>query len=275
MDKLIFIDVGELGWSLYLSAYIRWSKKNSDSMMAVITFPDRKCLYADLADEIINIPGTFYKKYDLKMQDSYKLRKVSWDELKDFFLSCVPKGYRFAEYNEYPGKITSDNRIFAPYKYSKPPENSKEILIFPRCRPLLWELRNLPEDFYSDLIKRLCDEFPELIIRTIGTKHGAYDMKIDKPNYVNWVGKNETIQDLIDRCQVAICAVGSQSAPPKLSLLQGVPTFIIGHQKRRHMESENWMNTKIDFYVIDKRAYRTFNDPACINAIVRFVRKKK
>lgn len=272
MNKLAFIDAGELGWSLYLSAHIRWLKKNSDSKVAVITYPDRKCLYTNLADDIIYIPETFHKKYDLKMQDSFKLRKVGWGELQTFFSSYVRNGYRFAEYSEYP-KMISKNRIFMPYEYLMSPENGKEILIFPRCRSFpLWARRNLPESFYSDIIKGLCEEFPELTIRTIGTKSGAYNMEIDKPNYVNWVGKGETIQDMIDRCQSAVVAIGSQSAPPKISLLQGVPTFVIGHQKGRHVQEENWMNTKIDFYHIDKRAYRTFNDPACINAIITFVK---
>lgn len=273
MNKLVFIDAGELGWSLYLSAHIRWLKKATDSMVGVISYPDRKCLYIDLADEIIDIPKTFCEKYDLNKQDSYKIRKIGWSELEAFFQPYVPKGYRYAEYKEYPNKIISDRRIIEPYKYSKPPENGKEILIFPRCRPLLWVLRNLPEVFYLNLIKKLCDEFPELTIRTIGTKHGAYDIKIDKVNYVNWVGKDETIQDLINRCQSAVAAVGSQSAPPKISLLQKVPTFMIGHERKRHVDNENWMNTRIDFYVIDKRAYRTFNDPTCIDAIIRFVKR--
>lgn len=273
MNKIVFIDAGELGWSLYLSAHIRWMKKNTDSMVTVITYSDRKCLYANLADEIIYISEAFLKKYDLKMQDSFKLRKVGWDELQAFFLLDIPKGYRFADYGEYP-KMISDNRIFKPYEYSKPAENGKEIMIFPRRRAFpLWERRNLPERFYLDVIKLLCQEFPELTIRTIGTKNGAYDMEIDKPNYVNWVGKGETIQDMIDRCQVAVVAIGSQSAPPKISLLQGVPTFVIGHQKGRHIQEENWMNTKMDFYHIDKRAYTTFNDRACIDAIISFVRE--
>jgi len=242
-------------------------------MIGVITYPDRECLYADLVDEIIYVPENFYKKYDLKMQDSFKLRKVGWEELENFFLPYIPKGYHFAEYKEYPSKIISDKRAFIPYKYSRPPENGKEILVFPRCRPGLWSRRNLPEAFYINLIKRLCDEFPGLTVRVIGTKSGTYDIKVDKPNYINWVGKGKDLQDMIDRCQSSIAAVGSQSALPKISLLQGVPTFIIGHQKQRHILRDNWMNTKVGFYVIDKRAYPAFNDSACVNAIITFVRK--
>ncbi len=279
MDKIAFIDAGELGWSLYLNAHIRWLREKTDSMIAVITYPDRKCLYANLTDDIMYIPDTFQEKYDIKTQDSFKLRKLSWEELQAFFLSYLPKGYRFADYSEYPKNLFSDNRIFAPYEYSKPPENAQGgyirtgILIFPRCRSYpLWERRNLPEIFYLELLERLCDEFPELTIRTIGTKSGAYDMEINKSNYINWVGKGKDLQEMIDWCQVAIAAIGSQSALPKLSLLQGVPTFVIGHQKGRHVQEENWMKTKIDFYHIDKRAYRTFNDSACVDAIITFVR---
>ncbi len=273
MLKLAFIDAGELGWSLYLSAYIRWAKKETDRMIAVITYPDRKCLYENLADDIIFIPELFHKKYDLNKQDSYKVRKVGWDEINAFFLPYAPKGYRFAEYSEYPSKIISDSRSFVPYKYSRPPENGKEIMVFPRCRTHpLWARRNLTENFYLQLIKQLCYEFPKLTVRTIGTNNGAYDIKTDKFNYINWVGRGGDLQDMINRCQSAVAAVGSQSALPKISLLQGVPTFMIGHQKERHTQKENWKNTKMDFYDVDGKAYAKININDCIKAAIAFVR---
>ena len=241
--------------------------------MAVITLPDRRCLYDVLADEIIDVPEMFYKKHDLSMQDSFKLRHVDWENLLGFFRPCVPKGYRLAEHGEYPTQIYSDNRIFEPYKYSKPPENGKEIIIFPRYRAGLWSRRNLPLKFYSGLIKRLCNEFPDLTVRTIGTKRGAYDLRIRKPHYINWVGKGESLQDLIDKCQSAVVAIGVQSAPPKISLLQGIPTFIIGHQEERHIKTENWMNTKVGFYKIKRKEYNNFNGRDCFKEIIKFVRE--
>lgn len=273
MKKIIFIDAGELGWSLYLSAHVRWLKKKASLSVVIITYPDRRCLYDGIADDVIGIPKEFGEKYDLNKQDSYKIRKIGSDEIKDFFLPYVPKGYRFAEHSEYPTKITSDSRIYKPYASSLPGKEKREILVFPRHRPGLWVLRNLPEEFYVKLIRRLCEEFPTLMTRTVGTKNGAYDIKLNNINYINWIGKSKSLQDLIDNCQVAVAAVGSQSAPPKITLLQGVPTFIIGHERARHVERDNPMDTNIDFYGIDKRAYRTFNDPACIEAMVRFVRK--
>lgn len=274
MDRLAFIDVGELGWSLALSAYIRWLKRNAYSKIAVISFPDRRCLHEGIADHVIDVPDVFGKKYNLQFQDCFRLRYVGWNELKAFFLPYIPKGYRIPDYKEYPHYIFSNNRIYEPYKYSKPPENGGEIMVFPRYRPGV--RRNLPRSFYLSLIKQLCNEFPKLRVRTIGTIDGAYNMKtkyIDKPNYLNWVGMDEDIQDMINKCQSAVVAVGGQSGPLKISLLQGVPTFIIGHQQTRHTKEENWMNTKVGFYEIEKRGYAKINVDKCINEAVAFVRE--
>lgn len=271
--KLAFIDIGELGWSLYLSAHVRWLKKNTDSMIAVISFPDRKCLFTGLADIVIDVPEAFYKKYDLNMQDSYRLRHVKWEEIKDFFSSYIPEGYCISNREGQLGSVYNNELIYVPYGYSKPPENGKEIIVFPRYRVGLWARRNLPEDFYSRLVKRLCNEFPDLTIRTIGIKNGAYDIKVNKSNYINWVGKGDGLQDVIDRCQSAVAAIGSQSAPPKISLLQGVPTFMIGHQKKVHAKTDNWMTTKVGFYEVDKREYAKINIKRCIKTVVAFVKE--
>lgn len=83
---------------------------------------------------------------------------------------------------------------------------------------------------------------------------------------------SESIQDLIDRCQVADVAIGSQSAPPKITLLQGVPTFIIGNERVRHVDLENWMKTKVGFYGVTKETYLNFDFSKCINEIKLFVR---
>ncbi len=272
MNKFAFIDIGELGWSLYLSAHIRWIKKHTAAKVIVVSYADRKCLYEGIANHFMAVPDKFSKKYNILYQDSFKLRYVSWDELRLFFLPRIPSGFRIPEYNEYPTRFEVDTRIYAPYKYSKPPEPGKEILVFPRFRVFS---RNLPEDFYKRLIKRLCDEFPKVAVRTVGTKDGAYNMRVKRPNYINWVGKGETIQDLIDRCQSAVATVGSQSGPLKLSLLQGVPAFMIGHQKDRHTQDENWMHTKVGFYEIDKKEYTDFKFDDCIRKAVAFVKEIK
>ena len=121
------------------------------------------------------------------------------------------------------------------------------------------------------LIERLCNEFPHLNVRTIGTANAAYDININKLNYVNWVGRSKSLQDMIDWCQTAVAAIGSQSGPPKIALLQGVPTFMIGHQKNRHMVNENWSKTRVEFVEVKNDNYIEFADAKCIDQIVAFV----
>jgi len=268
-----FVDIGELGWSLHISAHVRWLKKNTNSSVAVIALTDRKCLYEGLADIILDIPKIFFNKFDSQKQDCFSLRRTLAKSLSDFFASYIPAGYSIPDYFIFDCRLRFGNKvIYEPYKYSKSIEGDAEILIFPRFRPGDWKYRNLPEIFYIQLIERLCDEFPELMIRTIGALEGAYNIQIEKLNYVNWVGKGESIQDFIDRCQLAVAAVGSQSALPKISLLQGVPTFMIGHDLERHVTRDNWSHTKAGFYLVPKMGYATINQEDCINKVIGFIK---
>jgi len=273
--KLAFIDIGELGWSMYLAAHIRWQKKNTDNKIAVMTYPDRRCLYEDLADMVMEVPAAFYNKFDIKRQNCLGIKEVAPNILKDFLFPYLADDYHMPDdfvlscKNSFKGHFD-----FVPYKYSKKLVGKEEVLIFPRQRHGGWyKNRNLKESFYIELIKQLCDEFLDLNIRTIGTTLGAYNIILDKPNYINYVGKGDGLQDMIDRCQLAVAAVGGQSAPPKISLLQGVPTFIIGHEKERHVNKENWMNTKTGFYEIVASSYDKADTTGCIAKIISFIKE--
>ena len=111
-----------------------------------------------------------------------------------------------------------------------------------------------------------------MTIRTIGTHIGAYDIHIHKPTYVNSIGKGQSLQDLIDRCQLAVAAVGGQSAPPKITLLQGIPTFMMGHDTKRHTEIDNWLNTRVGFYTITRNDYAVINQIDCTNEMIEFIK---
>lgn len=272
--KLAFIDIGELGWSLYLSAHVRWLKRNTDDLVAIITYPDRRCLYEGMADVILDVPENFYSLFPIQNQQCLGLIKVLPHQLKNYFLHYIPAGYTipgnfiFKCYNlKFPGYI------YEPFKYSNEAKVAGEILVFPRYRAGRSAPRNLPELFYAHLIEKLCDEFPKLTVRTIGTDLGAYNISVERPNYINWVGKGASLQDLIDRCQVAKAVIGSQSAPPKISLLQGAPTFMIGHQRQRHVKHENWMGTKAGFYNIARGSYGRIDIKDCIEKIILFVKE--
>lgn len=277
MRREVFLDIGELGWSLYLSAHIRWLKQQEDMRVIVITYPDRRCLFRWTANRVLDLPKTFYSRFNTEMQGCAKIKRISRGVFGEFFRPFVPEGYNlrndllWVDFSYFKGKT-----IYEPYPYSQKDWSRGEILVFPRVRMAPgYKNRNLPQAFYENLNLFLCDEFPTNIIRTVGIPSGAYEIFVDRPNFRSSINKKNTIQDLIDFCQTAMAAVGAQSAPPKLSLLQGVPTFMIGHQKGRHTIAENWMNTPVGFYEIDKKEYPRFNNADCIKQIISFIKEQK
>jgi len=290
--KEIFLDIGELGWSMYLSAHLRWRKEHIISNWAVMTLPGRDCLYEGLVDKIFHVHWKHEENQLPKDQDCFGFYGLPDHELRAYFNAKIPAGYQLSDRQPLTGwswmEIFKNEMIFKPYPYKDKSLASlsetigmKEILVFPRYRkakPFCY--KNLPKAFYTSLIIKLCDEFPEYIIRTMGTKEGAYNITYSdelgwakRPNYINHVGHTPNIQAFIDRCQCAVGAVGSQSAPPKIMLLQGVPTYMIGHTRKRHQEEENWCNTRCGFW--ETGDYNNFYDEKCIDAIVEFFRETR
>jgi len=270
--KAMYVDIGELGWSLYLSAHVRWLKQHTDDHIGVMTHADRCCLYNGVADAVYKVPEDFYGIFRRGTEVYFGLKGISDEELRDYFAKRIPNDYElrgfFSRYNKIKTKA-----IFKLYEYSKTLEGKKEILIFPRYRNTRHSSqRNLSKSFYAEVINVLCAKFPDYIVRTIGIPSGAYSVNgIKRTNYINDVRQDADLQTLIDRCQVAVAAIGSQSAPPKLTLLQGVPTFMIGHQRARHENGDNWMSTKVEFYDVSKKNYASIDIKDCINKIVSFV----
>ena len=268
--KRMYVDIGELGWSLYISAHVRWQKKHTNEHIGVMTHTDRHCLYKGIVDTVYDVPDDFYIKFGRGRECYSGITGISPSVLTDYFKKIIPSEYELGGF--FGWKINRAEIIYKPYSYSKELNGKKEILILPRCRNEKRTCkRNLPEHFYIEMINALCDKFPDYIIRTIGTPSGAYNINgIDKINYINNVREGIDLQELIDRCQVALLAVGSQSAPPKITLLQGVPTFMIGHQRDRHTNIENWMSTKVGFHDVARGGYNSINVTDCIKEIISF-----
>lgn len=273
--RTAFVDIGELGWSLHLSAHARWLKRRGQPMPLVVTLPDRMCLYERLADSVCAVPSDFNCEFGQTIASCFGLEGVPADRLRHYFNRMLAPDYFVTDEISFRCKpfwphTHRDKFLFAPYPYKARLLGPKEILVFPRWRNAV--ARNIPKIFYITLIDLLCDKFQDRIIRTIGASNGAYDIyEVKKENYANQVGENSGLQDFIDRCQVAVAAVGSQSAPPKISLLQGVPTFMIGHERDRHVSLDNWMDTKVGFYEISRDSYDNFNFMDCIARIKEFV----
>jgi len=275
-----FIDIGELGWSLYLSAHVRWIRNTQkEAIIYVVTFPDRFCLYSKIANYVKKVPKEFYYRFGKYQQDGFGLlddngQKVNPSILQKYFTSILPKECILSPEVSFRCKYLEPSKMeFAPYSYTKK-YAEPSILLFPRCRKhILYKKRNLPKQFYIELITTLNEKFDVPVI-ALGSFDGAYTIdEIQNPNFRNLVG-NQSLQQVIDYCSNAITAIGSASALPKLSLLQGVPTVVIGHQKQR-CEEENWMGTPMMFWEIPLEGYEVFNDLQCIDQIVSFIQERR
>jgi len=281
--KEMFLDIGELGWSLYLSAHMKWLKKEGQDIPSIMTLPSRECLYEGLAPSIHLVPDSFYKKFDLRQQNCFVLYKVPIKNLKAYFNSNMPKGYRLSEeqrleWNDWT-HVFRDEQLFEPYPSKVRLDRTKEILVFPRWRVAVhFRKRNLPADFYGDLINRICAENKDCVVRAMGTLSGAYNIPMSRQgvawgNYRNWVGKTSSLQAVIDKCQIAICTVGGTSVLPKLAMLQGVPSFVIGHEPKRFEMWENWRGTKVGFHKVEGKRYHKIDFERCIVEVLSFIKE--
>ena len=273
--KIVFFDIGELGWSLYLSGHIQWLK-NKGCQVTVFTSADRRGLF-ECADHIQNLPIEYCQRYGHLVQDCYGLVEVPHRELKDFFMRFLSSGMVMPAYFRYgfasPNNSSRTKKFYVPYKVSKA-YSARNILVFPRCRTSSHHAaRNLPRFFYERLISRLCAEFPEHEVIAFGSKDGAHDISLSASNYRNFVGNNISIQDLVNYCSTCSGAVGGASAPPKITLQQGVPTYVIGHEKKRVTQWDNWRGTRVGFWEISENGYNDFNSDACIDDVVVFFMK--
>ena len=269
----LYPDIGELGWSLYLYGYLNKKWEDGDRDFSVVTLKDRRSIFDNIGCQV------FYTNLTDRLrnaaQDGFGLFGIPDSELREYFNTCGHAGeqiapeFRFGCHRFFDGKMK-----FKPLKVEiSIPVN--RILIFPRKRTSQHHsFRNLNKSFYVELIKQLCAKYTNHLVESIGVPGGAYEIgeKNMPLNFRDLVGNITTIQTLIDICSTASVAIGGTSAPPKISMLQGVPTFLLGHEKRRFMVDDNWMRTKAGFYEFGKDEYQSFNESEAIEAVLKFVK---
>jgi len=266
-DKpLLFYDVGEIGWSMYLSAHINHLRLNSQENMIVCADKAKRVLYPEDV-QFIDIPPEVKEKlgeFDLDgscLFDKETKKTVPHTFIDKVFEEHFPDYHVVREHGSF-----LERRKFFNYKASaKMDVNAKTligdtrvILVFPRKREEKFSKRNLSEEFYTSLCKELCDKYSGHTIMAVGATGSSYDLSDFLDDYDNFLDlvswKDEESLDLF----IAICnsgkvdlAIGSQSALPKISLLLNVPTFMLGHERERHIKIENWNNTRAGFYDVN------------------------
>jgi hypothetical protein len=291
-DKLLFYDCGELGWSMYLAAHIRYLSGINKNKITVVTYKSRFVLYNSNNVDLIEIPKEIIEQINHLNRDGNHLfdeklnKRIKHDVLCELFKTHFGKYNVVSEYDEFIGK-----RVFDKYtpsdnamrECSRITDGKNVIMVFPRKRSSKFSSRNIPEQFYVELCNELCSVYFNHNIISIGSIEESYmlDGKVNFDNFIDltqWDDENKL--DLM----IAMClfggsklAIGSQSSLPKISLLCGVPTYMIGHQKQRHTIKENWSNTDVGFYDLTKNneTYDNFDYKKCIAEIFDFSRIQK
>jgi len=244
-------------------------------VLYVLTLKDRFCLYKNIADLLVKVtPNPFGSKYP---QDALGFRKITTEQMRKYYDKKLPSGFKIPDYVTFKGDTFFKRKmIFKSFETKNILSDKKDtILIFPRYRKQpshSW--RNLPKKFYVTLVKKLSKEFPNYNIVSIGSKDGAYSLEIKLPNFKNIVGQTD-IQCVIDYCNISVAAIGSASSLPKISLLQKVPTFVIGHERERAIDTDNWLKTKVGFFEVDKKGYNSLGRNNCVRKMIRIFKADK
>ena len=258
----LFYDIGELGWTMYLAAHMRYLHDRGEP--ASIAVPDaRRVFYRGYAKRLLPIPEGWYRLFGGYPQDGTHLYDpATRRRIKDQSLLAGPIIEQYPDYEVVMryGKFKGE-AIFGPYQHSPGMEelaaelfqDRQIILVFPRCRSGKFGGRNLSRRTWERMVASICREFPALLVVGMGSGNGAYaGLHQGHPGYRDLVGYNDdvTLDLMVALCNTrrAVAAVGSQSGTVKITLLSGVPSFIIGHEEERHTVTENWAGTPAGFY---------------------------
>ena len=89
-DNLFFADVGELGWSLHLSAHMKY-RSTRGLKSHVMTYPERICLYEGVCEQSL-LPTNFYSKSQKVYADGFGFYNT-FMKLTDELETTVPGFY--------------------------------------------------------------------------------------------------------------------------------------------------------------------------------------
>jgi ADP-heptose:LPS heptosyltransferase len=280
-DPLLFYDISELGWSRYISAHINYLFKNGKKVF-VCCNKSREFLYRGIA-EILPMPDLYYKEFGDLLSASHHLH----DPIKNIDIvdtEIISKPFR----DEYPDYtiITeyskfNNQRIFEPYKHSEKSEKFTEkfrkcIIVFPRFRPARFGRRNISEDKWIKIIEKLCFDFPEYDILSIGGIQGTLNIDLPHQNYFNLVLEDDNLDLMVSLINTnkVITSIGTQSGIMHIATLCKSPSFIVGHDPYdMGIFTENFTNADIKFFqtIETENGYKINNIDKLINEIINFV----
>ena len=152
-------------------------------------------------------------------------------------------------------KITdSMPQVFCKLETKKVKSDKPIICVFPRARARAPE-RNIPEFIWKGVVEKLVENNFTVVLG--GTPSGASLVDYEGEGIINlikYAGEDKTFK-IIQYLNSAVCSVSSQSGSTHLSLNCDCPSYIIGHEEKRHTVTENRLDTPTSFrFVTDYRA---------------------
>lgn len=286
--------VGELGWSVSRwHAYCRFRRftQFEHCKSIAMDYDWRYPLYADFIDEYIPLPDWFVNLsleqdcYEAVPPDSPAGSVTPTNVYMDLLAYCrqlynptttwpvrTPRGYnlfiQFAARQMWKNLEPSPQaQAYADSLLANAFGNV--ILISGRARSRAPH-RNVPEFVWSKLVDYLVRAGFTVVIT--GTKHSsALANKVGR-NIINVIPRSgvdglDVLIALLARTKISVT---SQSGPTLVSLLCETPSYIVGHESKRHSVDENWLDTAAMFREVPHGIYTTITAEVMFEDIISF-----
>jgi len=290
MENNIYIDepavvsffIGEFGWFLQRwQARLRFLKKKKypDHKFLLMTDLDKHVFVQDFIHITIGLPEWFHQ---LNLERDCFEAPVSggppggltppdvYTNLIDYFRQFYnidkaieiwpPRGCNYS--------IDKKLQLFCKYTTELIHSDRPIITILPRRRERASQ-RNVPVSVWREVVDQLKKTF---LVVLAGTPNGACLEDYEDKNVVNLIkyNKEDKTDKVIQYLNSSVCSISSQSGGTHVSLLSGCPSYIIGHEKERHCETENRLNVPTTFRKVPGD-YRAISAELIIADVTMFI----
>jgi hypothetical protein len=286
--------VGELGWSVSRwHAYCRFRRVTQfeHCRSIAVDYDWRYPLYSDFIDEFIPLPDWFIKLgleqdcYEAVPPDSPPGSVTPTNVYMNLLEHCrqlynpdttwtirPPRGYNlFIQFaSQQMWKNLEPSEQAQAYADSLLFNASGDIVVVAGRARSRAPHRNVPEFIWSTLVDYLVT-YGFTVVITGMRGSSALVNKVGR-NIINVIPRTgvDGLDVLIALLLRAKMSITSQSGPTLISLLCETPSYIVGHETKRHSTDENWLKAAAMFRTVPNEMYNAVTAEAMMEDIVNF-----
>jgi len=124
--------------------------------------------------------------------------------------------------------------------------------------------RNWPRSYWEDLFEKLYAKYSQKVTFVVGGTKGGNCLLNMADKYkdvidLTGISIDDSLDVTIAFLSRALCSISSQSGPTHVSIQCGCPSFIYGHEQKRHAIDDNPLKTDVVFFETQLGLY---NDPS-------------